>query len=228
MRKNINRPQRGFTLLEIMIALLIFSIMATITTIALFTVFSSRDRVEARTARLAQLQLAMIILQKDTEQIVNRPILTQGKGNRPALEGSVSQVEFTRSGRDNPMALKQQSQLQRIAYIVRDNQLIRRAWYRLDRVNNAFYSERVMLDGIQSLNFAYLDKNLQVLPTWGVVSNPRLRQALAQDALPKALQMNISLKNWGQMSLLWLIPAGNYAPLKLKKAARGNRRGRVN
>ncbi|NYQ85965.1 GspJ family T2SS minor pseudopilin variant LspJ, partial [Escherichia coli] len=65
---------KGFTLIEILIALTVFAILATITSSTLYYAFNTRTRVNAQAERLNALQLAISIIQQDTSQTVERAI----------------------------------------------------------------------------------------------------------------------------------------------------------
>jgi general secretion pathway protein J len=64
----------GFTLLELLVALAIFAVLATMAYAALNSVLTARKQVEAKSARLSALQTALMIMERDVEQAVPRGI----------------------------------------------------------------------------------------------------------------------------------------------------------
>ena len=64
--------QKGFTLLEILIAMAIFTLIGLASTGLLTTVIDSNDLSSERFQKLQQLQRAMVILERDIQQAVPR------------------------------------------------------------------------------------------------------------------------------------------------------------
>lgn len=199
---------RGFTLIEILIALTIFAIIASLTASSMYYAFNTRTRINLEAERLIELQLGLNILERDVIQAANRPV----RGNEMRLFGSFigqpKYVEFTRAGITNPQSAKKQASLQRIALICSSNQLIRRLWTRLDVRDRAAYQDRVLIKNLKGCHFRFLNKNLQVLDEWqeDFVSSAYRRQEI----FPKALQLTLNVKEWGEGVFLFPIAAGLY------------------
>ncbi|WED44182.1 GspJ family T2SS minor pseudopilin variant LspJ [Legionella cardiaca] len=198
----------GFTLIEILIALAVFAILATITSSAMYYSFNTKARVSQQAERLNILQLAVILMQRDSIQIIPRSIRGNEMHLFPAFIGQPQYLEFTRVGVENPNSQEKRSTLQRIAYVCHDNQLLRRSWQVLDPVNRDHYSDKVLIDNLLACRFAYLNQTLQVLPEW---RENALQQNQRAEPLPKAIQLNLTLKDWDKMSLLFAIPEALYS-----------------
>ena len=202
------KRHNGFTLLEILIALSVFAILATITSSAMFHAFNTRTRVTVQADRLNQLQLAMALIRRDTQQIVERPV----RGNElhlfPAFTGQTNYIEFTRGGDVNPTENTSRSTLKRIAYLCQNGRLIRRSWEALDTPIRSQFQDKPLLNNLTRCHFAYLAHNQQILPEW---RENALKQDQRQETLPTAIQLILNLKDWGNMSLLFIIPEALYA-----------------
>lgn len=204
------KNQFGFTLIEILIALAVFAILATITSSAMYYAFNTRDRVTRQAERLVDLQLTITQIERDTEQIANRPIRINGMQLLPALVGQNDSIELTRGGISNPLSVEKRSSLKRIAYYCKDKKLIRRSWSSIDPVDYTKYKERSLLNNLAQCDFAYVSPSLQVLPEWhGGGATP----GGANNALPKAVKLNISLDNNDNLSFLFIFPEGLYASI---------------
>ena len=71
--------QRGFTLIEILIAMAIFTLIGLASTGLLTTVIDSNDLSSERFEKLQQLQRAMVIIERDIQQAVPRPVRAEGE-----------------------------------------------------------------------------------------------------------------------------------------------------
>src|SRR3989338_10160394 len=143
---------KAFTLIEIMIALFIFAIMAVMAATGLFAIIKSRDITEKHNARIVQLQTAMVIMQQDFQQLIDRPITDELGQPQPALWVTNNQIIFTRAGYVNPLGVYQRSNLQRVSYFVANNQLDRKSWLTLDRAAGDPPSlQRVLINNVDSM-----------------------------------------------------------------------------
>ncbi len=204
------REKGGFTLIEILIALAVFAILATITSSAMYYAFNTRARVNGQADRLNSLQLAVTFLQRDIEQVVLREIRADPSRHfYPAFIGESQYVEFTRSGMVNPNSEEKRSILQRIAILCHNNQLLRRSWPSLDPADRKFYQDKVLVDNLLNCQFAYLNSNLQVLAEWRTNALQQ-SQHVEPEPLPKAIRINLTLKDWDKMSFLFSVPGALY------------------
>lgn len=160
--------QRGFTLLELMIAILLFSMVSA----AAYKLFNSVSRAQQVTGgildKLDVIQRAEVILEKDFFQAISRPIRNH-RGDRvaamkaPSADGFA--VEFTRTGWRNPLN-QLRSDLQRVAYALEEGQLIRYYWPELDRPQEAIRIRQVVLDDVLSFKVRYMDEKKKWRSSW--------------------------------------------------------------
>lgn len=203
MKKN-----SGFTLIEILIALAIFALLASITSSTLYYAFNTRTRVNAQAERLSELQMAISIIQQETSQTIERSIQGNDQHNFPIFTGLTHYLEFTHDGMLNPLSQEKRSTLKRIALLCQEGKLIHRTWASLDPVDRKEYQDKILLDKLDNCYFNYLNQEMQLLEAWR-------EQALTQNQnkahLPKAIQINLNLHKWGVINLLFIIPGALYA-----------------
>ena len=129
--------QRGFTLLEILVAMAIFGIVSYMSYSGLDAVIRQHEIASESAYRLRNLQYAMRRIVQDFSQIQPRPIREEtGEGHNFALMAdtrTADPMELTRAGWQNPLA-HPRSSLQRVAYWVEEDVLIRAQWPVLDRM----------------------------------------------------------------------------------------------
>ncbi len=201
------RRQSGFTLLELLIALSVFAILSVMAYRGLAAVAEAKNRVEARSERLAALQLALGILERDLEQAIGRSVRDEYGEARPALEGSTLGPELlrlTRAGWRNPSGAPR-STLQRVAYQFRDRTLIRRHWRVLDRAQDSPPLERALLQRVHNVEVRFLDHRLQWQGAWP--PDPRADLGL----LPRAVEITVELDDLGAIRRLFRLPPGEAA-----------------
>ncbi len=201
------RKTRGFTLLEILIALSVFAILATITAFAMQHAFNTRTRVTSQSDRLNSLQLTMTLVNRDTQQLMPRAILGNELHEFAAFIGQADYLEFTRGGALNTNTRTPSSTLVRVAYLCKNGSFIRRRWNTLDGPNRSNYQDTPLLDNVSECSFNYLTRDKQILPFW---ESYALRPDQKQEKLPTAIQLTLNLNDWGNMSLLFIIPGALY------------------
>lgn len=196
----MNKNYSGFTLIEVLIALFIFVIIAMIVAVGLRTVLNTRTALDKKYAELSGMQVAFAILQRDLAQTVPRAITNANNILEPPLLGTPVSLSFTRGGIVNPLAKEKRSTLQRITYHFSAGKLIRVVSGSLDALPKTPTVSKILLSNITTLRFAYLDNHNQPRNNWPLVATEK--------TFPRAVQMIITLKNQGSMSRLFVIPIG--------------------
>ena len=194
------KRSQGFTLIEMLIAIAIFAFVAAISYSTLNNALLVRTKTDAFNQQLADLQLAIQIIDKDFRQIVNRPILDPAGGlQRPAvsLGSSESAIEFTHAGWPNPLQ-QQRSELQRVAYVLEDEKLIRQYWSQLDRASGSEALQVELLDNITELDITVLDEERQTHQFWPFDNT-------ASTAMPIAIEVKMTSAQWGQLRRVYEI-----------------------
>lgn len=194
------RTNSGFTLIEILIALFVFSILALILSSALHNVINIQSGTDHSAERLRKLQFALLLFSRDIEQSVDRPILNATGRQDPAFVGKARSVVFTHTGIAVSPDSFAHSNMQRAEYSFHDNALWRNTWQALDQPPDAKPRQRKILDDVSDVRFEYVDEKNRVQKEWPVAgqSNTQL--------LPRAVRIYLTIPNWGSMSQLYVIP----------------------
>ncbi len=189
----------GFTLLELLVALAIFSLIAVMAYGGLETVLKQQALTEENAESLAELQKTYLVLQRDIEQAVPRTIRDEFGDQQAPLIGTTL-FQLTRGGWNNP-ANQPRSTLQRVGYSLEDRQLIRYAWLVLDRAQDSAPARQPLAADVESMQVRYLDETGNWQDQWPPVqagSNP-----LANPTdFPRAVEMTLEHARFG--TLIWL------------------------
>ncbi len=203
MRCNRHRLQKGFTLLELLVAMAVFAVLAVMAYQGLNTVLATRDAVDRQADRLRALQTAWLAIGRDLQQAAARPVRDELGGELGPLKGGAGAIpllEFTRAGYRNPAGL-QRSTLQRVAYQLKLNELSRWRWRVLDRGQDSQPVERVLLSGVNAVTLRFLDEAREWQSTW-----PPANREGAEVALPRAVEVTLELEDWGRITRLFALP----------------------
>lgn len=190
----------GITLLELLIALSVFAVIAIVAYSGLETVLTTRLYTEQLSENLMRLQMAFTWLERDIEQYVDRPIRDEYGDTQPALHGKMSQLELTRSGWRNP-AQQQRSTLQRVSYQIENNRLSRSYWWVLDRSQDSKPIKTELLTHVNQIKFRFLGDTLQWYEQW-----PPLQQLSSDIPITlKAVEVDLTVEGWGQLIRLFRV-----------------------
>lgn len=193
----INKKTSGFTLLEIIIALFIFSIVSIIMSSALHNTLNHQAAMEKNSERLSKLQIALLMMSRDIEQTIYRPI-ANAAGTSEGYTGTPQVVTFVHTGLSNPLGQARRSTLQRVRYQFSEHRLVRETWLVLDPAKNNTPQSRTLLDDVTDLSFEYLDSKGHFQKVW-----PPLEQQSA--LLPRAVRVTLVMKNWGKIHQIYVI-----------------------
>lgn len=197
----MSRPSGGFTLIELLVAMAIFAVISMMAYSGLTSVLTTEKMLAERGEQLRGLQGALSIIQRDIVQTVDRGVRDEFGAALPSVQVSLAHtelIEFTRAGYRNPMA-EVRSSLQRIAYVLQEDRLIRRSWPHLDRMTGTEPYEAELLSGVQSVQVRLMDERGRWKEHWPIEE----RGIELAGGLPKAVEVVIELKNLGKVRRLF-------------------------
>lgn len=193
--------QRGFTLIEILIALFIFTILSFLLMGGLRSIISTQSRTEVGAEKLAKLQMAMLVVSRDVLQAVDRPVTNAHDKQLATFIGTPVGFTFTHMGYADTANTQTHSILQRTGYFWHHHALWRKTWRAVDRIFPERGHQRLLMPGIESARFDYLDKSGHFQSAW-----PARQQGAA--TLPRGVRVTLEIKNWGTISQYYPVAAG--------------------
>lgn len=203
----MKRADRGFTLLELLIAIAIFSLLALASYRMLSSVLASDERTRRQEQSLRQLSRALNALERDVLQVIARPI-RDGYGQwQPALLASNQHnagLELSRGGWRNPLA-QPRAELQRVRWQLHNGTLQRLYWPVLDQAQDSQAVRQTALHEVSALRLRLLDANGEWLNLWPEQPVQHLTaQQLGQ--LPRALEVLITTERFGEIRRVYRLP----------------------
>lgn len=206
--------QKGFTLTELMIALLVFAFVASIGVYTLRLGAEAREQLEKTESNVRDIELLRVVLKNDLLQLTPRPVRDEfgARADRWFLGGDAHPLSLTKSGETllisfvrggwiNPEAKEPRSSLQYVEYLQRENQLIRRVRPFLDAARNQPTAERVMLSDVSALEVEFLRGELRGRLDWD--------DAWPADGVsapaPQAIALVITNQRYGEMRFLFWV-----------------------
>jgi general secretion pathway protein J len=185
---------RGFTLVELLVALVVFATMAALAYGGLRSVARTRSELAQKEDAFRDLVRTVDLLNRDLGEAVVRPVRGTLGQSMAAFIGAPDHIEFTRLGFANPQA-EQRSNLERVLYQFDDQTLKRGRFAVLDRAND---TQPQMLDthvATDALRFRFLSPAGQWLDVWP----PPAQKDDVAFQLPRAVQWNLRTKNYGEL-----------------------------
>ena len=201
-KHNALNLKRGFTLLELLVALSIFSVLSVMAYGSLQTVISTKQSTEKSANRISEIQLVMMRVSNDLRQAVDRKVRDEYGAFLPAMQSSKNgneTIAWTRAGYRNPAQLKR-SNIQRVAYKLEQNKLVRVTWPVLDLAQDTEALEIDVLSDIETVEWRFLNRNSEWVLDW-----PEAGSNGGVEPLPKAVEFSFDLKDWGKVRRLILL-----------------------
>ncbi len=149
---------KGFTLIEVLVSIVILSIIAVVSTNFLQSSVDAREESSNKLQDLKEFNIASSIVRRDMRQILNVPIRdyfgNNLKGNFVADRASNSLI-FTTLVNSSFST----SKVRRVEYLLIDDSLIRRQYFADNPYSYEEFFETNLLDDINDIEFSYLNNS---------------------------------------------------------------------
>lgn len=189
----------GFTLLELMVSVAIFAVVAAMAYTGLAQIARSSGAAQEAVNALLEQRRWMAQLESDLEQAVARVSRGPYGETEAALLGGSSDLLFS-SRRLVAEGDSLNSMLVRISLERRGENLVRAVRQRLDPGPLNERDEQILVRGVRRFELRYLDARLEPQNQWPRVADPRL------DGLPRAIEMLIEVDGAGVLRRVFELP----------------------
>jgi general secretion pathway protein J len=198
-----NQTSRGFTLLEMLIAVAIFAMLGVAANSVLSTVMRNDEVTADFAKRLKSLQQGFGAIERDLGQIVARtPRLLDGSRatavfqyGSDILDSESESLVFYRLGWLNPAGILPRGTLQSVAYVVQEGRLER--WYHPypEPDSGAEPLKSVIIDKVMSVEYAFF-------------SSEKWQKQVATTQLPEGIAIKVEVEGLGVIERKFLLPKG--------------------
>lgn len=200
MTRIIPQKQAGFTLIEMMVALAIFSMISVAGVAMLQSASSSQLLVKKRLSELSEGARAIAMLEADLGQAVSRPVRTGPVTIVPAFSSAGTEIPgqifaVTRLGQAN-LDDSPKPELQHVVYAFENGALKRVSWSMLD---GGKAQPTDILKDVTSATTRFRDAEGNWRPDWD-----------ASDllALPRAVELTLTQKSAAPVQVMFLVGSG--------------------
>jgi general secretion pathway protein J len=186
--------QRGFTLIELMIALAIFALISAFAYRALDQLFLVQQRVRAEAARWDDVQRTLNRIERDFRLLLPRSAVSESGEREPALYfvargNTLALSRAGLAGADGALAAPQ-----RIAYRLSGTTLELLRWPHIDRAPRSDPVLAPLLTDVASVDYRFLGSRGEWHGEWPA------RGASGEATLPRAVEVRIRLKDAGTLT----------------------------
>lgn len=203
---------RGFTLIEVLIAMAITAMVAAMAFASLDSTLDSVEGLREQGERISEVNRAWSLISRDLNHFMNRPVRNEfGSWNSPLMGGEVADqtLAFTRGGWHNTTG-RVRSNLQRVRYVLEDTTLYREHFLVLDRTSESEPLRVALLEGVNRVEYRFLgtatelrqgDFDTENWPeVWAIGGSGEPAPA------PAALEIRLELEDWGEVRWLYELP----------------------
>jgi general secretion pathway protein J len=196
------RDARGFTLLELLVAVAIFALAAQLAYGGLRQLLDGRAALAPRFEEAARLRHALTLLERDFSAARPRAVRDALGDRAPAFVAGNGETlaQFSRGDAGRPTLLDAVG-LYRVAYRLEQDELLRDTWPVLDAVQATRPVTQRVLDGVAGFSLRCLDADDEWVTVW-----PAAAGELA--VLPRAVEIELSFEDGRSLRRLLLPGSG--------------------
>lgn len=200
LKKNRRHRHQGFTLLEVLIAIAIFSVVSLASFTIFDTVLRGDESSKLRSDRQNELQRAFFLIERDVMQIAKRSLRINGEAPTNVFIQTADDsfladnqaMAFVRNGWTNPGLLLPRSDMQSVAYRLEDNTLERLHYNFVDAVVGQEPKIRPLISNVSELSFQFYD-------------GQKWQEKWSGNTLPLAIAIEIETEDFGFLRRQFLV-----------------------
>ncbi|MBV1915802.1 MAG: type II secretion system minor pseudopilin GspJ [Pseudomonadales bacterium] len=189
-----NHRSAGFTLVELMIAIVLFSILSVGSYQVLNSVINSHRKLSSHNEKFDALRRSINMLTRDLQQARSRTIINTYGEQEGALileSSDPARLVLSTAGWANPLA-SPRGTVSRVEFFVEDEVLIKRRWLVLDAVDEDSFYDMPLVKGVLEFQIRALDSEQRWISYWPTTDMPLTE-------LPQALEIELRVAELGSV-----------------------------
>ena len=207
MTETKDEGARGFTLIEVLIAITIFAIMAAVAYRGLSAILDAKQRLDVENTKWRNIAILFTRLERDLGVAAPRPVRDATRTVADAMMGEAvivgdygTQLAFTRMGSPDETGVL--GAPQRVGYRLKDGNVEVLLWPALDQAPRTLPEPNIIATDIAEMTFRYLDRGQQWQQRWPPPGNYPTGSPL----LPAAVEVTVTLKTGEKLVRLIDLP----------------------
>ncbi|WP_232312902.1 type II secretion system minor pseudopilin GspJ [Enterovibrio coralii] len=193
---------KGFTLIEVLLALAIFAMVGLGVQQVFSGVLNSNEQTQEAGDSLKTLQRALIIMDSDFRQMMARQYRNGGEEAEEKLlefgddllDSESQGIRFVRGGWVNPQQLFPRGEVVKVGYRIQDDTLERIRWMYADDSSAVEPAVMPVMDGVKDISFEVLGED-----SW-------TKNWDAPMQMPKALRVKLDTERYGELTRVYILP----------------------
>lgn len=194
----MSKAARGFTLVELLVAVALFALAASLALGGMSALVRARAQLDAELTRLAALQFAIGVIERDLRGIAARPVRTGFGTPRPALVGAVATLELSHYSAAGALA-QSRADISRVGYQLDGQRLLRVRYPVLDRPPAVAPTLDPLLDQVERIEWRYIGDP-------GSPSQSQWPPPRGGDDWPRAVELRLQLSDLGEIRRVFELP----------------------
>ncbi|MFN7222373.1 MAG: type II secretion system minor pseudopilin GspJ [Burkholderiales bacterium] len=201
---------RGFTLVEVLVALTIFALLSILGYRTLSSLLDTRERMQAQSNLLRDQSLLFTRMEGDFNALLARPIVNGDNQTEATLRIATAQLadeaslRMTRAGYAAAEGVA--AAPQRVGYRLREGNLELLIWDGLDIAPRAAPNAYIALRGVREFRLRVLDTRGQWHSTWPISAGGTITSdAPTMVALPRAIEVTIAVDGAAPITRLFSV-----------------------
>lgn len=191
------RTQRGFTLLEIMLAIALFALVSAMVFFLMQGVVRNGETTRLHASRFNDIQHTLLLLEQDVTQAIARYPAQQVQQTpaefRWQTQPEARTLQLVRANWLNPGSWQPRASLQRVTWRWQQNRLERLSYREVDNLSEQTPQRDLQLAGVSAFQLRFWH-NGHWEPRW-----------YASFSLPEAIEVTLDVAGYGQLQRIFLI-----------------------